>query len=150
MSTVVAPVTVKGLARPRLPRFAPALAAVIAIAVGDGVDRRGLDLGQAIDRGRAHEMDARGVLAKPQETRGARRACREVDVRELRDGVADRLVGDAFRAVAAMHVRHADPGDGRRVAGEPGGQLVRAVSCTDHAGRANVSIYHDAARTAAR
>lgn len=34
MSTVVAPVTVKGLARPRLPRFAPALAAVIAIAVG--------------------------------------------------------------------------------------------------------------------
>ena len=75
------------------------------------IRRHGRDRRQSIDRRRPDKVNACGVFAKPCDARGALLARWEVDMRELRDCMTHRLVGDTFRTIAAMNVRNADTAD---------------------------------------
>ena len=97
------------------------------------VVRCGRDRREPVDRGGTHEVDARWILAETDDSLGAPGARGEMQVRELGDRVAHRLVGDALGAVAAVDVRDAHAGDRRRTRG--GERLDPVAEDDDGVGR---------------
>jgi hypothetical protein len=75
------------------------------------VIRHWLDRRDSVNRWRPDEMDACCVLAETRNARGTLAACWKVDVRELRDRMAHRLVGDALGTISAVNVCDTDATD---------------------------------------
>jgi hypothetical protein len=93
------------------------------------VRRHGLDQLESIDRRRPDQMNPSRLFAKPRDARCTLSARGKVDVRELRDCMSHRLIGDAFRTIAAVNVRDADSTDRCRARS---GKRLDAIAEYDH------------------
>src|SRR4051794_35995616 len=85
---------------------------------------RGL-LSDAVDAGGAGAVDTPAIFAELSQAGGAGWRGREVNVRELGDGVAERIVHLAERAIAAVDVGDDAAGDG---GGGGGGESFYAIA----------------------
>jgi hypothetical protein len=74
-------------------------------------------------------MNPSRLFAKPRDARCTLAARGKVDVRELRDCMSHRLIGDAFRTIAAVNVRDADSTDRCRARS---GKRLDAIAEYDH------------------